>query len=248
MKKFALIGRKLEHSYSQRWFEELFAREGLHDHSYQLVEMPTLEGLRNRVQEEDISGFNVTVPYKQEIIAYLDEMDEAATSIGAVNCVTVEKGRLIGHNTDAPAFLQTLEVFTSHPSSLTSAFILGTGGAARAVAYALGKLGIDYTFVSRYPEQHLNAIGYDQLFTLHLSPFTLIVNATPVGMYPDITSTPLDLSTLNSQLSSIIFYDLIYNPSPTLLLQQASARGAKIKDGLEMLHLQAELSWEWWHR
>lgn len=161
MRKYALIGRKLEHSYSQRWFEELFARLGLDDHSYRLVEMPSLQGLRDWVGENHIDGFNVTVPYKQEIIPLLNELDDTAAAIGAVNCVTVESGRLTGHNTDAPAFLQTLE--KAIKQSCPQAFILGTGGAACAVAYALCQLGIPYTFVSRTPELHNNAISYDQL-------------------------------------------------------------------------------------
>ena len=251
MKRFALIGRHLQHSYSQRWFEELFARLGLEDHSYELKEMPTLDGLREWVQTEHISGFNVTVPYKQEIIPHLDAMDETATAIGAVNCVTVENNRLIGHNTDAPAFRDTLSSFITHHSSLiTQSYILGTGGAARAVAYALGQLGIPYTFVSRHPEKwavasnQWSVIGYNQLFTSHLSPFTLIVNATPVGMYPAVDKTPLDLTNFHFSLFTFHFYDLIYNPSPTLLMREAAACGAQVKDGLEMLHCQAELCWE----
>ena len=245
MKRFALIGRKLGHSYSQRWFEELFAREELEDYSYRLVEMASLEGLKEWVKKEGVNGFNVTVPYKQKIIAHLDALDETAAAIGAVNCVTVEGDRLTGHNTDAPAFRETLErtlPADNHP--LPTAFILGTGGVARAVAYALSELGIEYTFVSRHPEQHPNAIGYNDLFTFHFSPFTLIINATPVGMYPDVDTTPLDLSPFTFNLSSFFVYDLIYNPSPTQLLREAAACGAKVKDGLEMLHRQAELSWD----
>lgn len=264
MKRFALIGRKLGHSYSQRWFEELFARLELEDHSYRLVEMPSLEGFRHWVQEEHINGFNVTVPYKQEIIPYLDELDDSAAAIGAVNCVTVERGRLTGHNTDAPAFLQTLEetllqscnqtfkqscpqaIKQSRNHAITQSFILGTGGAAHAVAFALEQLGIPYRFVSRHPEQHPNAIGYAQLSTLKEQSSTLIVNATPVGMYPDIDATPLDLThAFTHSLIHSFFYDLIYNPSPTRLLREAAAAGARVKDGLEMLHLQAELSWKW---
>lgn len=243
MRRFALIGRKLGHSYSQRWFEEMFAREGLHDHNYQLAEMPTLEGLRNWIQKESICGFNVTVPYKQEIITHLDELDATAATIGAVNCVTVENNRLVGHNTDAPAFQQTIQ---NSEFKIQNSFILGTGGAARAVAYALDQLGIPYRFVSRHPEQHPNAIGYDQFLTHTIHPLTLIVNATPVGMYPDIDATPLDLTqAFTHSLIHTFFYDLIYNPSPTRLLRETAAAGARVKDGLEMLHLQAELSWKW---
>ena len=250
MKKFALIGKKLGHSYSQRWFEELFAREGLQDHSYELVEMPSLEGLRDWVQREGICGFNVTVPYKQEIIPFLDELDAPAAAIGAVNCVTVEEGRLVGHNTDAPAFQLTIN--NLQITGNKEAFILGTGGAARAVAYALSELGIKHTFVSRHPERHPDLepkiIDYFHfsLFTFH---FSLLINATPVGMYPDIDATPLDLSLRQPNSSFFIFhsslvYDLIYNPSPTRLMREAAALGVQTKDGLEMLHLQAELSWE----
>ena len=192
MKRFALIGRRLGHSYSQRWFEELFERLGLEDCSYNLVEMPSLKGLRDWVRRDDINGFNVTVPYKQEIIPLLDELSPEARAIGAVNCVTVERGGLIGHNTDAPAFRETLQSFIqSSNQTIKQSFILGTGGAAHAVAYALGELGIGYTFVSRHPEQHPNAISYDQLITHHSSLITLLVNATPVGMYPDIDAMPM---------------------------------------------------------
>ena len=276
MKRFALIGEKLGHSYSKRWFEDLFAREGLQDYSYTLVEMSSLEGVRDWVREEGISGFNVTVPYKQKIIPYLDELDETAAAIGAVNCVTVcwdaacrvrpnQAIKLIGHNTDAPAFQQTLEHALSYPVAqsrshpvtqpLMHSFILGTGGAARAVAYALTQMGIKYIFVSRTPEKHENAISYQQLFTSHLwlhkvadhsSPLTLIVNATPVGMYPDVDRSPLELNDFQFSISNSQFvYDLIYNPSPTRLLREAAALGAQTKDGLEMLHRQAELSWKW---
>jgi len=257
LKKFALIGKKLGHSYSQRWFEELFAREGLQDYSYELVEMPSLDGLRHWVQREGICGFNVTVPYKQAIIPQLDELDAPAAAIGAVNCVTVEEGRLVGHNTDASAFQQTLEEILRQSSNqaIKQSFVLGTGGAAHAVAYALAQLGIPYTFVSRTPEKHDNAISYDQLSKqlLTVNSKLLTINATPVGMYPAVDATPLDLSPFTQALKhsdnqAILIYDLIYNPSPTRLLREAAALGAKAKDGLEMLHRQAELSWEWFRQ
>lgn len=240
MKRYALIGRRLGHSYSQRWFEELFARQGLEDHSYRLVELPSVAGVREWVEREGINGFNVTVPYKQDVVAQLDALDETAAAIGAVNCVTVEGGRLIGHNTDAPAFLQTIEESRFETGD---AFILGTGGAARAVAYALEQRGVLCRFVSRHPEEHPNAIGYDDLSSFNTQR-SMLVNATPVGMYPDIEATPLP--DFPFQFSFV--YDLVYNPSPTRLLRDAAARGAQVKDGLEMLHLQAELSWEWFQK
>ena len=248
MKHFALIGRTLTHSLSKEYFDaQHFA-----DADYTLCPMPSLDGLRRWVQHDGIGGFNVTVPYKQAIIPHLDALSPEAEAIGAVNCVVVDDGRLIGHNTDAPAFRRTLETLlnTKHLTP-SSAFILGTGGAAHAVAYALGQLGVSYRFVSRTPERYPNAIGYNQLPTIHYPLPTLIVNATPVGMYPDVDSTPLSLTSpslpSHTPLTSLFVYDLVYNPSPTLLMRQAAALGAHTKDGLEMLHLQAELSWHLWH-
>ena len=284
MKHFALIGRTLTHSYSKEYFDaQHFA-----DADYTLCPMPSLDGLRRWVEEKGICGFNVTVPYKQAIIPHLDALSPEAEAIGAVNCVVVDDGRLIGHNTDAPAFRQSLQTLL-HTLHLApdSAFILGTGGAARAVAYALGQLGIAHRFVSRTPGQHPGAVGYSDLPALITRP-SIIVNATPVGMYPDVESTPLIVGSgqwaVGSSLSGsspklgrdkpvacraehvgwlgdpsaarveecvfpfpVLVYDLVYNPSPTLLMRQAAALGAHTKDGLEMLHLQAELSWHLWH-
>ncbi|MBR1549405.1 MAG: shikimate dehydrogenase [Bacteroidales bacterium] len=239
MKRYALIGKRLGHSYSQRWFEGLFARLGLMDHTYTLQEMASLDGLREWVRREGICGFNVTVPYKQEVLRYLDAVDETAAAIGAVNCVTVEGGRLVGHNTDAPAFRQSLE---NTGWQVKQAFILGTGGAARAVAYALKQMGIPFMFVSRNPVGE-NQIGYYQLSTFNLQLSTLLVNATPVGMYPNVDAMPLpefQFSIFNFQF----LFDLIYNPSPTRLMHEVATHGAQTKDGLEMLHLQAEMNWE----
>ena len=251
MKRYALIGRRLGHSYSQQWFTDLFARLGLTDHRYDLCELHSVDGLREWANSKGICGFNVTVPFKIDVIGELDALDDTAAAIGAVNCVTVEDGCLIGHNTDAPAFAETLMPLLPSLYGI-SAIVLGTGGAARAVAYALQGLGISPTLVSRTPEKlkkergKWEIISYDHIshLTFHLSP--LIVNATPVGMYPDIDRSPLDIT----QLSSLaihhpsLVYDLIYNPSPTLLMKQAASRGVKTVDGLAMLHRQAELSWE----
>ena len=246
MKKFGLIGRRLGHSYSQDYFTRKFAELGLKDYSYALFELPSVEGLKEWALREGLSGFNITVPYKQEVIPQLDAVDEVAAAVGAVNCVTVEQGRLIGHNTDAPAFQQTLE-----REVFDCAFILGTGGAARAVAYALGRMGVEYKFVSRHP-QGVNILSYEQLVeetqqAASLQSEILIINATPVGMFPDVDNSPLELNNFQSSIFNFQFvYDLIYNPSPTLLLRQAAERGARTKDGLEMLHRQADLSWEIW--
>ncbi len=240
MKHYALVGRKLGHSWSQRWFEERFVSEGLKDCTYSLHEMATLDGLRQWVDEEHIGGFNVTIPYKQAILPLLDALSPEAEAIGAVNCVCVNNGTLTGHNTDAPAFAETLGGSEAR-SEKKGALILGTGGASRAVAYALKNLGIDFLHVSRNPAG--KSIGYPEAAARALE-FDLLVNATPVGMWPDVDATPwpYDLEQFH------IVYDLIYNPSPTLLLKQAAAAGATTVDGLAMLHRQAELSWQLWRQ
>lgn len=249
MKHYALIGRTLTHSLSK----ELFNSQHFADADYRLCPLPSLAGFREWVRRECLDGFNVTNPFKREILPLLDSLNPEAEAIGAVNCVCVKDGRLIGYNTDAPAFHQTLETSLNNKHlTINTAYILGTGGAARAVAYALDQLGILYVFVSRNPEKNPNAISYEKLSTLSAKPTAhhnlqlsaLIVNATPVGTYPDIEASPLP-SDFRFSLFAFV-YDLVYNPSPSLLLQQASAADATIQDGLAMLHRQAELSWEIW--
>lgn len=237
IKRYALIGKHLEHSYSQRWFKNMFVQEGISDCSYEMHEVPSLAGLRQWVYDNAICGFNVTVPYKKDILPLLDEIDDDATSIGAVNCVCVNGNRLIGHNTDAPAFAQTLSCHLKGRAAL----ILGTGGAARAVAHALETLEIKNLSVSRHPSG--TAIGYSEADSRR-HEFDMLINATPVGMWPDVDSTPWPYGLEGFGL----VYDLVYNPSPTLLLRQAAAAGAATVDGLAMLHRQAELSWQLWRQ
>lgn len=244
MVRYALIGRKLGHSWSQQWFEARFRQSGHADRSYGLHEMDSLDDLRRWVEREGIAGFNVTVPYKQAILPLLDGVDAHAHAIGAVNCVSVEQGRLVGHNTDAPAFLETIQ---QSAFDIQHAVILGTGGAAQAVAYALRQLGVEPLHVSRHPrgDHHLN---YPDFAQRRLLPGTLLVNATPLGMYPDVDASPLPppFAFPPSTPTSLMVYDLIYNPSPTRLLREAAAHGARTIDGLAMLKRQAELSLAIW--
>lgn len=248
MKHFALIGYPVAHSYSKLWFDS----QHFADADYHLFPLASVAEVRRWAAEQAISGFNVTAPHKQSIVPLLDDLTPEARAIGAVNCVVLGNGgRLVGHNTDAPAFLQTLSSFLAqHPSSVTQALILGTGGAARAVAWALGQLQIPFRYVSRHPEKtknresNIEAIGYDQLTHLHPLP-TLLINATPLGTAPAVDSMPLSALNL-SLLHPLFVYDLVYNPSPSRLLREAAALGAITKDGLEMLHLQARLSWQLW--
>jgi len=243
MKKYGLIGKSLSHSWSPQWFAQTFAQLGIRDAEYRLYEMETVDNLLSWAAINRMDGFNVTIPFKEAVIPYMDTLDAVARSIGAVNCVECRGGCLIGHNTDAPAFARTLQPLL-RPWH-TRALVLGTGGASKAVAYALQSMGIDLTFVSRTPGRHPAAVSYSeasQLAATHL----LIVNATPVGMSALAGQSPWPCPQLLTPRH--LCYDLIYNPSPTAFLLQASRAGATVCDGLPMLHAQAELSWQCWSR
>lgn len=247
-RRYALVGRRLGHSFSKSWFDALFLREGLEGCSYDLCEMASLDGLRRWVADEGICGFNVTVPYKRDVVALLDGMSPQAAAIGAVNCVAVgADGRLTGHNTDCAAFGQTLAALGCCPAG-GSALVLGTGGAARAVGQALREKGLAFSYVSRHPEQavDLEAISYAVARAeVQGGAVGLLVNATPVGMWPAVDESPWPWPADLWRVGMV--YDLTYNPSPTLLMRQAAAQGARTADGLAMLHRQAELSWQVWN-
>lgn len=245
-KHYGLIGKRLEHSLSKTWFEARCAELGMEDRDYALIELESLAGLRTLVAARRLRGFNVTIPYKRDIVPLLDSLSETAREIGAVNVVEVRRDaasadglRLHGRNTDGPAFLETLRPLLQpwHREAL----ILGTGGAAQAVAWALRQAGIGYTFVSRHPEGR-HCIGYQE--AMH-SKALLIVNATPVGMAS--TSEVQQSPWPNAECigPKHLCYDLIYNPLETLFLHSARQAGATIKNGLEMLHRQAEMSGFW---
>lgn len=240
MPHFALIGKPLTHSFSKRYFENKFRRERLMDYTYEAIELDSLYGIRETMMQKGISGLNVTIPYKEAIIPYLDEISEEAKAIGAVNLVKVlPDGRWKGYNTDAPAFADTL-VPLLQPWH-TEALVLGTGGASKAVCYALKRLNIKVQLVSRDKE---GCLSYKEAFESAKSRF-VIVNCTPVGMFPHIEQTPwLGTDPLSARH---LCYDLIYNPGETLFMVQAEQKGAHVKNGLEMLERQAELGWQIWH-
>lgn len=241
MYTLGLIGNKLGHSWSQQWFEAMFRREGICGASYSLFELPSLNDIRSWAAEKKLDGFNVTIPYKQNIIPFLDELDPTVSAIGAANCIEIRQERLIGHNTDAPAFLQTLQPILRPCHS--QALVLGSGGASKAVSFALHQLGISHIVVSRHPENGNNTIGYDQAANLANSHL-LIINATPVGMWPNTEATPWPHPHLLTPQH--LCYDLIYSPKETRFLIEARQQGAATQNGLAMLHRQAELSWEHW--
>lgn len=242
MKVYGLIGYPLSHSFSKGFFAEKFARQGITDCMYESFPIPEIGELPALLaQYPDLQGLNVTIPYKQAVMSYLDELSPAAAQIGAVNCIHFKDGRKIGYNTDAIGFRRSLEpLLQPHHNK---ALVLGTGGAAKAVQYVLEGLNIPYKLVSR--QAAADSISYDQLDAATMASHTLIVNTTPLGMYPNVSAAPaLPYEQLTDKH---LLYDLIYNPAVTTFLQQGADRGATIKNGHEMLILQAEASWEIWN-
>lgn len=243
MKKlYGLIGFPLSHSFSKKYFTEKFAKEQLTDCVYELFPLQDITGLPDfLVQYPDLKGFNVTIPHKQSIIPFLDELAPTAQSAGAVNTVVIdEQGRLTGFNTDVIGFQKTLEPFADRHSK---ALVLGTGGAGKAVVYVLQKLGIPHILVSRHSGN--NVLAYSDLDQNIISEHTLIINTTPLGMYPaKDTCPPIPFQYITE---NHLLYDLVYNPTETLFLSRGKEQGAHIQNGLEMLYLQAEAAWELWN-
>lgn len=244
-KLFGLIGYPLSHSFSKKYFAQKFEKEGISNCQYENFPLKTIAEFPDLLkQQAHLVGLNVTIPYKQLVIPFLDQLDESARAVGAVNTIKIQNRQLIGYNTDVYGFEQSLKIILEQkyaPSETLNALILGTGGAAKAVAFILKKLGIIFKYVSRTPKA--NQLAYTQLKTLEHYP--IIINTTPLGMSPNIHTLPkLPYHTLSDQH---LLYDLVYNPVVTAFLQQGLERGASIKNGLEMLHLQAEKAWEIWN-
>ncbi|QHS62495.1 shikimate dehydrogenase family protein [Chitinophaga agri] len=243
MKVYGLIGYPLSHSFSKGFFAEKFSREGIQECIYDSFPIPAIDELPALLaQQPELQGLNVTIPYKEVVIPYLDELSPAATQMKAVNCIHFKDGRKIGYNTDAIGFRRSLEpLLKPHHNK---ALILGTGGAAKAVQFVLESLHIPYKLVSR--QASADTISYEQLDTDTMASHTLIINTTPLGMYPNVTAAP---AIPYDQLTDRhLLYDLIYNPAVTTFLQKGADRGATIKNGHEMLILQAEASWEIWNQ
>lgn len=246
MRTFGLIGFPLTHSFSKKYFTEKFEREGLKDDHYELFTMEDIGSLTELLKKEDkLRGLNITIPHKVNVLPLLHELDDAAREIGAVNCISVEKRKgqnwLKGYNTDAYGFQESLKPFLK--AHHTSALILGDGGAAKAVKYALGQLGVSYISVVRTAAP--NAILYEQITDELLRSHLLIINTTPLGTFPKVEEAP-ELP-YHLMTAEHLAYDLVYNPEETEFLKRAKANGASIKNGLEMLHLQAERAWSIWN-
>lgn len=258
-KTFGLIGFPLSHSFSKKYFSEKFVKENISDCEYNLFPIDNIDQLPQLIADNPtLCGLNVTIPYKESVIPYLDELDETAKAVGAVNCIKILRDevkvpRLIGYNTDVFGFRQSIKPFLEIQHE--RALILGTGGASKAVAYVLKEIGIECFFVSRSKEQELRGknqdLGnkiflYEELTDYIISAFKLIVNTTPVGMYPNVNVAPE--IPYPSLLPSHLLYDLVYNPAETEFLKRGKLQGASTVNGLSMLHQQAEEAWRVWNK
>lgn len=241
MALYGLIGKSLGHSFSKVYFTKKFLKEGRED-VYENFKIASIELFPQVIAAHpELKGLNVTIPYKEAILPYLDEIDDEARIIGAVNTITIEKGKLIGYNTDAFGFKQSIKPFLRNVHE--KALILGTGGASKAVAYTLENLGIDVAYLTRIPKTE-NQFSYAQCNDIMMNAFKLIVNCTPLGTYPKVEETPpLPIEFLGNDHLVI---DLIYNPPETKLLQLAKEQGADVLNGETMLREQAEKSFRIW--
>ena len=248
MKKYGLIGYPLSHSFSADYFNRKFKNENIVDVEYQLFPLPNIELFNKLIFEnKDLFGLNVTIPYKKSIIKYLDFLDEGAKKIAAVNTIKIihksDGIKLVGYNTDAPAFEQSISKIKNIRKK--KALILGTGGAANAIEFVLKKMNINYVFVSRHLKAK-NIIFYSDINKQIIEEYKFIINATPVGMFPDVDKYP-DIPYDFIGKDHVLF-DLIYNPNETLFLKFGGENGALVFNGFEMLKLQAKLSWFIWNK
>ncbi len=238
--QYGLIGYPLQHSFSPAYFKTKFAAQHI-DAVYGLFPLETISEFTGLLASHpELEGLNVTTPYKEAVIPYLDQLDEVAREIGAVNCIAIKHGKTTGYNTDAMGFEKSLNPLLKPQH--TQALILGTGGSSKAVAYALTQLGIPFQKVSRMKTE--GALSYDDLNVDIISRHKLIINTTPVGMYPNIDAMPpFPFACVSSHH---LLFDLIYNPVETKFLAKGREQGAVTKNGFEMLQLQAEASWGIW--
>ncbi|MFC5269192.1 shikimate dehydrogenase family protein [Adhaeribacter terreus] len=243
MRRFGLIGYPLGHSFSRKYFTAKFQREGITDAVYELFELKNLEDFPALLaQYPDMVGLSVTIPHKQNIIQFLDEIDPVAARIGAVNTVKITNGKCTGFNTDYIGFRDSLKNFCPELTSV-KALILGTGGASKAVQAALQELHIPFKLVSRNPKNE--EVSYKDLTPEMIEAHKLIINTTPLGTFPNTETCPeipYEYLTTTHYL-----HDLVYNPEETLFMKNGTEKGAKTKNGYEMLVLQAEAAWQIWN-
>lgn len=239
--RYGLLGRNIPYSFSRTYFTQKFKELGLEDHSYENFDLQDISQLYSVLSQDNIRGLNVTIPYKEAVIPYLDALDPQAAEIGAVNTIKIGANGLTGHNTDAHGFRLAIKALVE-PHHI-KALILGTGGASKAVRYVLDHMGITPSFVSRTPRP--GGYTYRDLDRDLMAQYTLIVNCTPLGTYPNVGDRPeIPYEYLGKRH---LLFDLIYNPDKTTFLALGEAQGARIGNGLPMLHGQAEKAWEIWN-
>jgi shikimate dehydrogenase len=242
MRRFGLIGKTLKHSFSKTWFTEKFADEGITDCSYENFELPSIDSFPELIKSTpDLAGINITIPYKELVLQYLHHADNTVKEIGACNCIKVDNGLLLGFNTDAVAFEKSLrtKLLPHHQCAL----VLGSGGASKAVQYALKQIGMDFLVVSR--DKKTNQLGYEDVGLEVIEGHQVIINTTPLGMYPNVDDDPpIPYEMLTPEH---LLFDLVYNPPESKFLQQGKKQGADIINGYDMLVGQAEESWRIWN-
>ncbi len=241
MKNFGLIGESLVHSFSKTFFESYFKENDI-EGAYSNFEINSINEIKT-ILTKDIQGLNVTIPYKEEVIPFLDGLSDEAKAIGAVNTIEFENGKTIGHNTDAFGFHQSVKPFLSNQHE--RAIILGTGGASKAVEFALNSIGVDVIFISRKPKGN-NQFSYTDINSYMIDACKLIVNCTPVGTYPNFDEE-IDLP-YDSLTENHLVVDLVYNPPKTILLRKAEKQGAIALNGYSMLKEQALRAWSIWNK
>lgn len=240
-KQFGLIGKNIEYSFSRKFFSEKFSSDNKYsNYDYTNYDIESIHDLNNVFNSKNLCGLNVTIPYKEKIISFLDKISDEAEQIGAVNTICFENGSKVGYNTDIFGFTESLKM--NKIDNIDSALILGTGGAAKTIIYFCKKNNIPFNVVSRQ-ESNLN-LSYNELNEDIFKKRVLIVNCTPLGTYPDIKKCPkLPYELINKEN---ILFDLVYNPSETLFMKKGKEIGCKTLNGYQMLRLQAEMSWKIW--
>ena len=243
LKHFGLVGKNIDYSFSKKFFTEKFKKENLDNCSYQNFDIQSVFEITQIIKNPNLAGLNVTIPYKEEIIPFLDKISKKVKKIGAVNTIKItKKGKLKGYNTDYYGFQKSLSGLLNENHK--KALILGTGGASKAVAFALKNLGIQFTFVSQ--KDRRNYLSYEKLDEDIFQDYQIIINCTPLGTFP-LTDTCPDIP-YNLLNADFIAFDLVYNPEETIFLKKARQLGATTKNGFEMLIFQAEKSWEIWNK
>ena len=244
-RNFGLIGKDISYSFSENYFANKFKDQNITDANYQNFDIQTIEDFDKKVlKTKALAGLNVTIPYKESIIPFLDKLDKKAKKIGAINTIKfTKKGNLKGYNTDIYGFKKAIKPHLKKQHK--KALILGTGGASKAIAFVLKELNIDFHFVSRQASKKAS-YTYDALSEQIISDHQIIINCSPVGTFPDITDAPK--IPYNGIQDTHILFDLIYNPSETVFLKEGKQKGAKTLNGYDMLVFQAEKSWKIWNK